>query len=136
MTPRSSATTAGEDWLTSTRQHQEQTGRPRPWSRRLEEAKLQFQHKSTSKINAAERDLAAMVSKHVLDQNSAPRAAAASLQSRRPIPSITKLSPPRDDACEEQALETALDELRAKFDVRRTDINNALEDEKAKVTGG
>jgi hypothetical protein len=49
-------------------------------------------------------------------------------------PDFIKLSAVRDAA--KSALETELDELRAKFNVRRTDINNALEDEKAAITGG
>ena len=49
-------------------------------------------------------------------------------------PEFNRLSTVRDEA--KNALQTALDELRAKFEVRRTDINNALEDEKAKITGG
>jgi hypothetical protein len=93
-----------------------------------EAAKLRFSH--TTKINAAERDLSAMVSKHVMDQ--AGKGAAA-VYNPAADPEFNRLSAVRDDA--KNALQTALDELRAKFDVRRTGINNALDDEKAKVTG-
>jgi len=94
-----------------------------------EAAKLRFSH--TTRINAAERDLAAMISKHIMDQ--AGKGAAASYNPAAD-PDFNKLSTVRDEA--KNALQTALDELRAKFEVRRTDINNAREDEKAKITGG
>ncbi|MDB6114046.1 MAG: hypothetical protein JWQ62_991 [Lacunisphaera sp.] len=48
-------------------------------------------------------------------------------------PEFNKLSAARDDA--KNALQTAGEELRGKFDARRTYISNAQEDEKAKVTG-
>jgi hypothetical protein len=95
----------------------------------VESAKLRFSH--TTKINAAERDLAAMISKHIMDQ--AGKGAAAAYNPAAD-PEFNKLSTVRDEA--KNALQTALDELHAKFEVRRTDINNALEDEKAKITGG
>ena len=94
----------------------------------LEEAKLRFAH--TTKINAAERDLAAMVAKHMLEQSSKGAAAA---YNPAADPEFTKLSAVRDAA--KNALETARDELRAKFNVRRTDIDNAKEDELAKLNG-
>ena len=93
-----------------------------------EAAKLRFSH--TTKINAAERDLAAMMAKHLLEQAGKGSAA---VYNPAADPEFNRLSAVRDSA--KNALQTALDELRAKFDVRRTDINNALEDEKAKVTG-
>jgi len=95
-----------------------------------EAAKLRFSH--TTKINTAERDLAAMISKHIMDQ--AGKGAAAAAYNPAVDPEFNKLSAVRDEA--KNALQTALDELRAKLEVRRTDINNALEDEKAKITGG
>lgn len=95
-----------------------------------ESAKLRFSH--TTKINAAERDLAAMVSKHLMEQ--AGKGSAAAAYNPAADPEFNKLSAVRDAA--KNALQTAVEELRAKFDVRRTDINNAQEDEKAKVTGG
>ena len=94
-----------------------------------ESAKLRFSH--TTKVNAAERDLAAMVAKHLMDQ--AGKGAAAAYNPAAD-PEFNRLSTVRDEA--KNALQTALDELHAKFDVRRTDINNALDDEKAKITGG
>lgn len=94
-----------------------------------EAAKLRFSH--TTKVNTAERDLAAMVAKHIMDQ--AGKGAAATYNPATD-PEFNRLSTVRDEA--KNALQTALDELRAKFDVRRTDINNALDDEKAKITGG
>ena len=94
-----------------------------------ESAKLRLAY--TTKVNAAERDLSALVSKHIMEQagknSAAPYNPAAD-------PEFNKLSAVRDDA--KNALQTAVDELRAKFDVRRTDISNAQEDEKAKITGG
>ncbi len=94
-----------------------------------EAAKLRFSH--TTKINAAERDLAALVAKHVMEQAGKN---AAAMYNPSTDPDFNRLTAVRDDA--KNALQTALDELRAKFDVRRTDINNALDDEKAKITGG
>ena len=94
-----------------------------------EAAKLRFSH--TTKINAAERDLAALVAKHMMEQAGKN---AAAMYNPTTDPDFNRLTAVRDDA--KNALQTALDELRAKFDVRRTDINNALEDEKAKITGG
>ena len=94
----------------------------------LEEAKLRFSN--TSKINATERDLAAMVAKHLIDQAGKGSAA---MYNPAADPNYTKLSAARDAAKSE--LETALDELRAKFNVRRTDIDNAREDELAKSAG-
>ena len=93
-----------------------------------EAAKLRFSH--TTKINTAERDLTALTTKHLMEQ--AGKGAAA-VYNPAADPEFNRISAVRDDA--KNALQTALDELRAKFDVRRTDINNALDDEKAKVTG-
>ncbi len=95
-----------------------------------ETAKLRFAH--MTKINAAERDLGAMVSKHVMDN--AAKGSAAAAYNPATDPEYNKLVAARDSA--KNALQTALDELNAKFDVKRTDINNALEDDKAKVTSG
>ena len=94
----------------------------------LEEAKLRFTH--TSKLNAAERDMAAMVAKHLFAQASKGAAAA---YNPAADPEYVKLAAARDAAKSE--METALDELRAKFNVRRTDIDNAKEDELAKQNG-
>ena len=94
-----------------------------------ETAKLRFSH--TTKINAVERDLTALISKHMIDQ--AGKGAAAVFNPMAD-PAYTKLAATRDEA--KNALETAFDELRAKLAVRRTDISNALDDEKAKITGG
>lgn len=94
----------------------------------LEEAKLRFAH--TTKINTAERDLAAMVTKHIVNQ---ANKGAAAVYNPASDPEYTKLSAVRDGA--RSALDTALDELRAKYNVRRTDIDNAREDELAKVGG-
>lgn len=94
----------------------------------LEEAKLRFAH--TTKINTIERDLAALMAKHLLEQSG--KGAAATFNPAAD-PEFTKLSATRDAA--KSVLETALDELRAKFNVRRTDIDNAKEDELAKLSG-
>lgn len=94
---------------------------------RLEEAKLQFSF--TTKINAAERDLATLVAKHVFAQASKGPAAA---YNPAADPEYTKIIAVRDAAKSE--LDTALDELHAKFSVRRTDIDNAREDELAKLS--
>ena len=94
----------------------------------LEEAKLRFAN--TNKINAAERDLAAMVTKHLFAQANKGTAAA---YNPTADPEYVKLAAARDAA--KSGLETALDELRAKFNVRRTDIDNAKEDELAKANG-
>ena len=95
-----------------------------------ESAKLRFAN--TTKINTAERDLAAMIAKHIMEQ--AGKGAAAAAYNPATDPDFNKLSVVRDDA--KNALQTAVEELRAKFDARRTDISNAQEDEKAKITGG
>ncbi len=94
-----------------------------------ESAKLRFNN--STKINAAERDLAALTTKHLVEQMDK---GAAAVYNPMADPEFAKLSAVRDGA--KGTLETALDELRAKFNVRRTDINNALDDEKAKITGG
>ncbi|MDI1337207.1 MAG: hypothetical protein PSU94_13570 [Lacunisphaera sp.] len=93
-----------------------------------EEAKLRFAH--TTKINAAERDLAALTGKHLMEQTQKGSAAA---YNPAADPEFTKLSAVRDAV--RSALETALDELRAKFNARRTDVDNAKEDEMAKLNG-
>ncbi|MDI1320550.1 MAG: hypothetical protein PSW75_10220, partial [bacterium] len=80
------------------------------------------------KINAAERDLAALTGKHLMEQTQKGSAAA---YNPAADPEFTKLSAVRDAA--RSALETALDELRAKFNARRTDVDNAKEDEMAKL---
>jgi hypothetical protein len=94
-----------------------------------ETAKLRYQH--TTKINAAERDITALTTKHLVEQMDKGAGAAAYLPMNDP--DFIKLSTVRDAA--KSALETALDELRAKFNVRRTDIDNAKEDEVAKLNG-
>ena len=94
-----------------------------------EEAKVRFSH--TTKINEAERDLSAMMAKHVLDQSAKGSAA---IYNPAADPAYAKLTAARDQARSD--LETALDELRAKFASRRTDIDNAKEDELAKINGG
>ena len=92
-----------------------------------EEAKLRYTN--TTKINAAERDLATMVAKHLFTQANKGAAAA---YNPAADPDYVKLAATRDAARSE--LETALDELRAKFNVRRTDLDNAREDELAKLS--
>ena len=94
-----------------------------------EEAKVRFSH--TTKINTAERDLSALMAKHMLDQAGKGNAAA---WNPAADPDFGKLTAARDQA--KGDLETALDELRAKFTGRRTDIDNAKEDELAKLNGG
>ncbi len=94
----------------------------------LEEAMLRFAH--TTKLNAVERDIAALTGKHLLEQSAKGTAA---VYNPTADPEFTKLSAVRDAA--KNALETALDELRAKFNARRTDIDNAKEDELAKFNG-
>ena len=93
-----------------------------------ESAKLRFEH--TTRINAAERDLTAFSAKHLMEQVGKGTAA-----NYNPAadPEFAKLTAARDAA--RSALETALEELRAKFNVRRTDIENAREDEQAKLSG-
>ena len=93
-----------------------------------EAAKLRFKH--TTKMNAAERDITALTSRHLVEQMDK---GAAAVYNPMADPDFIKLSAVRDAA--KGVLETELDELRAKFNVRRTDINNALEDEKATLTG-
>jgi hypothetical protein len=92
----------------------------------LEESKLRFAH--TTKVNAVERDIAALTARHLMEQSSK---GAAAVYNPMADPEYTKLSAVRDAA--KNALETAVDELRAKFNVRRTDIDNAKEDEMAKL---
>lgn len=94
-----------------------------------ESARLRFSH--TTKINAAERDLAALTTKHMVEQMDK---GAGAVYNPMADPEFTKLSAVRDEA--RSQLETALDELRAKFNARRADVTNALDDEKAKITGG
>ena len=94
----------------------------------VQEAKLRFTY--TTKLNAAERDLAAMVAKHLFAR--AGKGAAAAYNPAAD-PEYVKLAAARDAVKSE--METALDELRAKFNVRRTDIDNAKEDELAKANG-
>ena len=94
-----------------------------------EAAKLRFTH--TTKVNAAERDLAVLTTKHLMEQ--AGKGAAA-VYNPMTDPEYTRLAAVRDAA--KSALETALDELRAKINARRTDIENAREDEQAKAAGG
>jgi hypothetical protein len=94
-----------------------------------EEAKLRFSHTTT--INKAESDLAAMMQKHFLDQANKGNGA-----NWNPTtdPDYVKLTAARDQARSD--LETALDEVKAKFNASRADIDNAKEDELAKITGG
>src|ERR1700712_1044961 len=93
-----------------------------------EAAKQRFSQ--TTKINAAERDLTALTSKHLMEQVSKGTAAG---YNPAADPDFAKLSLVRDQA--KNALETQRDELRAKFNVKRTDINNAREDDLAKISG-
>lgn len=83
-----------------------------------------------TKINAADRDLSALTSKHVMAQMGK---ASATPYNPTADPDYIKLSAVRDDA--KNTLETSLDETRAKFSVKRTDINNAREDDLAKISG-
>lgn len=94
-----------------------------------EEAKLRFSH--TTRINAAERDLAELTTRHILQQSAKGSAA---MFNPTTDPEYAKLAAARDQA--RNNLETALDELRAKDSARTTDIQNAKEDELAKVAGG
>jgi hypothetical protein len=94
-----------------------------------EEAKVRFNHTTT--LNTAGRDLAAMVAKHTLEQVAKGNAAA---WNPAADPDYGKLTAAHDQAQGE--LETALDEVRAKFTSRRTDIDNAKEDELGKLNGG
>ncbi len=94
-----------------------------------EEAKLRYIH--TTKINAAERDLAALTARYLLEQSTKGSAA---IFNPTADPEYGKLSAARDQA--KSSLDTALDELRVKFSVRRTDIDNAREDEQAKGNNG
>ncbi|MEO6992058.1 MAG: hypothetical protein ABI273_00390 [Lacunisphaera sp.] len=91
-------------------------------------AKQRFEQ--TTKINAAERDLSAFATKQMMAQmgkaNATPYNPTAD-------PQYNKLAAVRDDA--KNSLETSLDELRAKFNVKRTDINNARDDDLAKLSG-
>ena len=93
-----------------------------------EEAKLRFAQ--TTKINAAERDLAARTAKYLFEQS---QKGAAATYNPTADPEYSKLVAARDQA--KNALETALDELRAKYNVKRTDLDNAKEDEQAKLSG-
>jgi hypothetical protein len=94
-----------------------------------EEAKLRFAQ--TTKVNAAERDLAAMTAKYMFDQSKKGAAASFNITAD---PDYLKLTAARDQV--KSALDTALDELRAKYNAKRTDIDNAKEDEQAKLSGG
>lgn len=93
-----------------------------------ESAKFRFAH--TTKINAAERDLSILTTKHLLEQSAK---GAAAVYNPAADPDYAQLAATRDTA--RSALETALDELRAKISVRRTDIENARDDEQAKIAG-
>ena len=90
-------------------------------------AKLRFTH--TTKINTAESDLAALTSKLLFAQSGKNTTAGFNLTAN---PDFIKLSAARDQA--KSMLETALDELRASYRTRHTDIDNAKEDELAKLT--
>ena len=94
-----------------------------------EEAKVRYAR--TTAINTAERDLAALMNKRMLDQTSKPGAAP---WNPAADPDYAKLTAARDQAKNE--LETALDEVRAKFSSRKTDLDNAKEDDLAKLNGG
>jgi hypothetical protein len=93
-----------------------------------EESKLRFT--STTKLNDAERALAEMVARHLFTQIQKPDATA---YNPAADPEYTKLAAVRDQA--KNALDTALEELHAKFNNRRTDLNNEKEDELAKLGG-
>ena len=94
-----------------------------------EEAKLRFTY--TTKLNAAERDLADMVAKHMFAQ--IEKGSAAGAYNPAADPEYTKLAAVRDQA--KNGLDTALEEMHAKFNTRRTDISNEKEDEVAKLSG-
>lgn len=94
-----------------------------------EAARLRFNH--TTRINGAERDLAALSARLMMAQINKGTAAT---YNPAADPEIARLSKARDEA--KNALDTALDELRAKFTVRRTEIENAREDEPAKAATG
>ncbi|MGH6630858.1 MAG: hypothetical protein ACREB3_14105, partial [Burkholderiales bacterium] len=94
-----------------------------------EEAKLRYTH--TTKINAVERDLAALTARYLLEQSTKGSAV---IFNPTADPEYGKLSAARDQA--KSSLDTALDELRAKFSAHRTDIDNAPEDEQAKGNNG
>ena len=70
---------------------------------------------------SAERDLAALMAKQLLDQ---ANKGAAAIYNPMADPAFTKLSAARDEV--KNSLETAFDELRAKLAVRRTDISKVL----------
>ncbi|HVU18857.1 MAG TPA: hypothetical protein VHD32_18275 [Candidatus Didemnitutus sp.] len=91
------------------------------------EAKVRFEH--TTKVNAAERDLAALVNKHAFDATQKGGA----VWNPMTDPDYAKLTAARDQA--KSDLETALDEVRAQFKSKRTDIDNAKEDDTAKLSG-
>ena len=91
-----------------------------------DKAKLRFTH--TTKINTAESELAALTAKLVFEQSAKGTAAGFNLAAN---PDFIKLTAARDQA--KSALETALDELHASYQTRHTDIDNATEDELAKL---
>ncbi|HET7536822.1 MAG TPA: hypothetical protein VFJ90_10230, partial [Candidatus Didemnitutus sp.] len=92
------------------------------------EAKLRFEH--TTKINSAEREITLLSLKHLVDQS---QKGSAGVYNPMADPQYTKLAAARD--AEKNALDTALEESRAKFGAQRTDIENAREDELAKLNG-
>ncbi len=93
-----------------------------------EEFKLRYSHQT--KLNAAERDLGARTTKFLFEQTQKGGAAGFNPAAD---PEIQKLTAARD--AEKNALETDLDELRAKYNAKRTDIDNAKEDDTAKLNG-
>ncbi len=94
----------------------------------VDEAKLRFSN--TTKINEAEKALTALMTKHLVEQSQKGNAA---VYNPTADPQYAKLCASRDEA--KNALDTAIEESRAKFSAQRTDIENAKEDELAKLNG-
>ncbi len=93
-----------------------------------EAARLRFTH--TTLINAAERDLAALSARLMMAQINR---GSASTYNPAADPEIAQLSAARDSA--KKALDTALAELSARFNLRRTEIENARKGGPAKAAG-
>ncbi|HEY4300969.1 MAG TPA: hypothetical protein VGM73_08860 [Candidatus Didemnitutus sp.] len=92
------------------------------------EAKVRFAHTTT--INQCERDLNTLTTKHALD---ATQKGSSSVWNPMTDPDYSKLTAARDQARSD--LETALDELRAQYANKRTDLDNAKEDDTSKLSG-
>jgi hypothetical protein len=92
------------------------------------EAKVRFTH--TTAVNQAERELAALINKHTLD---AAKPGATAPWNPMADPDYSKLTGVRDQARSD--LETAVEEVRSQYANKRTDIDNAKEDDTAKLGG-